>query len=158
MEKTYLFNPFNIKQWENERIKQEVDEMITKYRSDENSSLSMFEYAKNVEVTANILYLLGEMIARLSEEVLILKNEVSSTYGKQVYLSRKQWIEENSEKPPAMSYFEAKTSDFVKDERIKLAKKESDLKRFKLAYDSMESQMNANKKKMDAVKFEEFGK
>ena len=56
-----------------------------------------------------------------------------------------------------MSYFQALASDFVKDKRVALAKKESDLKRFKIAYDSIEAKMNAVKKKMEAVRFEEFG-
>ena len=77
--------------------------------------------------------------------------------SKQIYIQRKQWQETNADKPPAMSYFEAMASDYVKEDRVKYAKKKSDLERFKRAYDSIENKMNAVKKKMEAVKYEEFG-
>lgn len=156
MEKTYLFNPFDIKNWDNQQIKDELDGLIDRYFKND-SSLSVYQRSLNVENLANQLYLIGEMIARLSEDVLLLKNEVNTSYDKQVYIQRNQWCELNTEKAPAISYFQALASDFVKDDRIILAKKESDLKRFKYAYDSIEAKMNANKKKMDAQKYEEFG-
>lgn len=155
-ENVYLFNPFDIKNWENQDIKNVLDELIDKYLKNDDS-LTVYQRSLNVENLANQLYLIGEMIARLSEEVLLLKNEVNTSYDKQVYMQRKQWSETNTEKAPAISYFQALASDFVKDERINLSKKESDLKRFKYAYDSIEAKMNANKKKMDAQKYEEFG-
>lgn len=153
-EKLYLFNPFKIKEWENQQIKEQLDVLINDYHCDASAP---HEYACNIENLANQLYLIGEMIARLSEDVLIKKNEIDSSYGKQVYIQRKQWQETNKEKPPAMSYFEAMASDFVKEDRLKYAKAKSDLDRFKRAYDSLESKMNAVKKKLDATRYEEFG-
>ena len=55
-----------------------------------------------------------------------------------------------------MSYFEAKASEFVKEDREKQFEIQSDLTRFKYAYDSIENKMNAIKKKMESIKFEEF--
>lgn len=42
----------------------------------------------------------------------------------------------------------------VSEERTKLAKVDSDLKRFKTAYESIEAKMNSEKKKIEATKFE----
>lgn len=153
-EKLYLFNPWKIKEWESSQIKEQLDILIDNYNQEAGT---MYEYACNVENIANQLYLIGEMIARLNEETLLLKNDIESTENKQIYIQRKQWQEVHTEKPPAMSYFEAMASDYVKDDRVKYAKKKSDLDRFKRAYDSIECKMNAVKKKMDAVKYEEFG-
>lgn len=97
------------------------------------------------------------MIARLYEDVNVMKADVSNEENLQVYKQRDVYEKTHEGKPPAMSYFQALASDFVKDKRVLLAKKESDLKRFKIAYESIESKMNAVKKKMEAVRFEEFG-
>lgn len=153
-EKLYLFNPWNIKEWENDAIKKQFDVLIENYNCDASAP---YEFASNIENLANQSYLIGEMIARLNQDTLIMKNDMDAKYNKQVYVSRKQWQEMNTEKPPAMSYFEALAEDFVKDERETYAKAKSDLERFKRAYDSIENKMNAVKKKMEAARYEEFG-
>lgn len=151
-ERLYLFNPFNIKNWKNEQIKEQLDLLINSYVDAETP----FQYACNVENLANQLYLIGEMVSRLYEEVNILKAYVKNEENKNIYKQRDAWSDTHSGKIPAMSYFEALASDFVKEDRETLAKKESDLKRFKIAYESIESKMNAVKKKIEACKFEEF--
>ncbi len=153
-EKLYLFNPFNIKNWENQQIKEQFDVLIEAYNTEANT---IYELALNVENLANQNYLIGEMAARLEEEVLVTEEEVKNKENIQVYQKRDEWEKTHEGKVPAMSYFQALASDFVKDERINLAKKKSDLKRFKIAYESIEAKMNAVKKKMEAVKYEEFG-
>lgn len=153
-EKLYLFNPFRIKEWENQQIKEQLEALLDAY---EGEASSPFQYARNVENIANQLYLIGEMIARLYEEVNIMKADVSNEENLQVYKQRDTYEKTHEGKPPAMSYFQAMASDFVKDKRVNLAKKESDLKRFKIAYESLENKMNAVKKKMEAVRYEEFG-
>lgn len=154
MERLYLFNPFNIKNWTDQEIKLQIDHLIDIY---DTESDSLYQYSCNIENLANQNYLIGEMIARLSEQVLLKKNAVDATEKKQVYISRKQWEETQTGKAPAMSYFEACANDFVKDEREKLAKLQSDLTRFKYAYESIEAKMNAIKKKMESIRYEEFG-
>ena len=52
-------------------------------------------------------YLLGEMIARIQQEYDTLKTDISITENKQIYMQRTQWQDPQTEKPPAMSYFEA---------------------------------------------------
>ena len=42
----------------------------------------------------------------------------------------------------------------VSEEKSKFAKLDSDLKRFKTAYESIEAKMNSEKKKIEATKFE----
>ena len=56
-----------------------------------------------------------------------------------------------------MSYFEALATRFCEEDIKLLAQKESDLKRFKNAYSSVEEKLNALKKKMESIKYEEFG-
>lgn len=153
-EKVYLFNPFDIKNWEKIQIKEQLDELINRYNNDASTP---YEHALNIENLANQMYLIGEMVARLSETVNVMKAEVSNNENLQVYKQRDIWEKTHEGKAPAMSYFQALASDFVKDDRITLAKNESDLKRFRIAYDSIEAKMNAVKKKMEAVKYEEFG-
>lgn len=153
-EKLYLFNPFNIKEWSNEQVKEQLTILIAKYNVD---AFTPYQYALNIENLANQLYLIGEMIARLHETVYINKAEVENEENLQVYKQRDIWEKTHQGKAPAMTYFQALASDFVKDKRLSLAKSESDLKRFKIAYESIEAKMNAVKKKMEAVKYEEFG-
>ncbi len=153
-EKLYLFNPFDIKHWENNQIKEQLDKLINAY---DHEADTLYRYALNVENLANQLYLIGEMVARLYEEVNVIKADVYNEENLQVYKQRDAYEKTHDGKPPAMSYFQALASDFVKDKRIILAKKESDQKRFKIAYESIEAMMNAQKKKMDAVRYEEFG-
>lgn len=152
-EKLYLFNPFNIKEWTNEEIKKQFEILISKY--DDNAD-TMVGMSVNVENLANQLYIIGEMIARLTESTNILKAEVQNKVSFEIYNQRKLWEKENDGKAPAIAYFEAIASDLTKDSRIDLAKKESDLKRFKMAYTSIENKMNAVKKRMDSIRYEEF--
>ena len=153
-EKLYLFNPFNIKEWSNEQVKEQLTMLIDKY---ETEAFTPYQYALNIENLANQMYLIGEMIARLHEAFYINKAELENEESLQVYKQRDSWEKTHEGKAPAMSYFQALASDFVKEKRLELAKLESDLKRFKIAYDSIEAKMNAVKKKMEAVKYEEFG-
>ena len=153
-ERLYLFNPFRIKEWENIQIKEQLDVLISSYEVD---ACAPSQYAGNIENLANQLYLIGEMIARLYEDVNVMKADVSNEENLQVYKQRDVYEKTHEGKPPAMIYFQALASDFVKDKRVALAKKESDLKPVKIAYESIESKMNAVKKKMEAVRFEEFG-
>ena len=55
-----------------------------------------------------------------------------------------------------MSYFEALATRFSQDDINRLADKECSLKRFQNAYRSTEEKINAIKKKMEAVRYEEF--
>ncbi len=153
-EKLYLFNPFNIKKWENEQIKEQLDVLISNY---DHEADTLHRYALNVENIANQLYLIGEMTARLCEMVNVMKADVSNKENLQVYKQRDAYEKTHDGKPPAMSYFQALASEFVSEERKQLARKESDLTRFKIAYKSLEAMMNAQKKKMEAVRYEEFG-
>ena len=153
-DKLYLFNPFRIKDWGNEQVKEQFDKLTKAYISD---PVAPIQYADNIENLANQLYLIGEMIARLNKEVNVLKAQVKNEESKYIYKTRNAWQASNEGKVPAMSYFEALASEFVKDDRIVLAEKESDYKRFTVAYNALESKMNAVKKKLEALKYEEFG-
>ena len=69
---------------------------------------------------------------------------------------RKNWDTERDGKAPAMAYFEALGTRFCQDDIKRLADKECSLKRFKNAYTSTENKINALKKKLESIKFEEF--
>lgn len=156
IEKTYLYNPFDLKSWSDEQIGNQVKLLIPRYQADDTT---MFGMAKNVETLANIMYLFGEMIARLTREYGLMKIDVDAKEKKQITVQRKLWVEENpNDKVPAMSFFEAKAAEFVRDDKDKLMRKFEQLTRFKQAYESYEQIINAIKKKMEAIKYEEFNK
>lgn len=151
-ERLYLFNPFNLKNWENQQIKDQIDLLIAKYDEDADTMGGM---ALNIENLANQNVLLGEMIARLTEEYVVMKANLEANENIAIVTRRTDWNGEG--KPPAMKYFEALAAAQYEKERKELAKKESDLKRFKIAYDSIGEKINAIKKRMEAVKFEIAG-
>ena len=150
-EKSYMFNPFKISRANEEEI-------INTYSNFQNALLvdaeTGFEIASNIERYANMNYLLGEMIARYKEQYNNLKNDIAVTEAKQVYMNRKQWIETNTEKPPAMSYFEAMAKEYVKKDVIELGRMESQIDRFKNAYNSITEKQNALKKKLEIIRYE----
>lgn len=149
-QKQYMFNPFAIEQATSQQIADTYTNLQAELHEQPNTP---FEVAKNIEVYANMNYLIGEMIARLTEQCGLIKNNISITENKQIYIQRKQWEETNKTKPPAMSYFEAMAKEFVKQDLAELAKMEAQLFRFKKAYDSTTEIINALKKKMEAMKY-----
>lgn len=150
-EKVYMFNPFVIEQAKNEEIGITYASLQERLN---NIADTPCQIAQNIEIYANMNFLLGEMIARIQKEYDLLKTEISITENKQVYMQRKQWQETQKEKVPAMSYFEAMAKQYVKEDSIKLAELGSKLFRFKKAYESIESKQNALKKKIEAIKYE----
>lgn len=151
-ERLYLFNPFSLSTWENQQIKDQLDILIDKYDEDADT---MSGLALNIENLANQNVLLGEMIARLTEEYVVMKANLEANENIAIVTRRTDWNGEG--KPPAMKYFEALAAAQYEKERKELAKKESDLKRFKIAYDSIGEKINAIKKRMEAIKFEIAG-
>ena len=130
--------------------------LVPRYKADDDT---IFGMAKNVETLANIMYLFGEMIARLTREYGLLKIDADAKEKKQITIQRKLWVEENpNDKVPAMSFFEAKAAEFVREDKDKVMSKYEQLTRFKQAYDSYEQIINAIKKKIEAVRYDEFNK
>lgn len=150
-EKLYMFNPFTISKADSQTIANTYTKLQEQLIEDADTG---FNLAKNIEIYANMNFLLGEMIARLQEEYDVSKAELSVLESKQVYMQRKQWEETNKSKAPAMSYFEAMAKDFVKEDYKKLAELGARLFRFKKAYESIDSKQNALKKKIEAIKYE----
>jgi hypothetical protein len=150
-EKFYMFNPFTIQNANSKEIADTYDKLQKEIVSEADTG---FQISKNIEIYANMNYLIGEMIARIQQEYDLLKTEISITENKQIYISRKQWQEMNTEKPPAMSYFEAMAKEYVKDDSKKLAELGARLFRFKKAYESIDSKQNALKKKIEAIRYE----
>lgn len=149
-EKLYLFNPFNIKDVSDKELKNMYSEVFKQLIEEPNS---MFEYSHNIEVYSNLEYIVGEVIARLTKETIELKTRIKIDTAINTADERKNW---NDGKAPAMAYFEALATRMSKDDINMLATKECSLARFKNAYKSIEEKINAIKRKMEAVKFEEF--
>ena len=154
MEKLFRFNPFNIKEWKDSEVKQQYDILEDNICNGDAPG----ELAWDIDLYANMGYLIGEMVARYYELVAIKKVEVESNISNAIYRERTQWTKENTDKAPAMSYFENKAQSMHLDDLKELARLESNLKRFKYAYDSIESKQNALKKKMESIKFDTFGR
>lgn len=150
-EKLYMFNPFTIQNADSQKIADTYSKLQSELI---DSADTGFQIAKNIEIYANMNYLLGEMIARIQQEYDTLKTDISISENKQVYVQRKQWQETQKEKAPAMSYFEAIAKEFVKEDSKKLAELGARLFRFKKAYESIDSKQNALKKKIEAIRYE----
>lgn len=151
-EKTYLYNPFGIKDVPNSKLQEMYQETYNTLLDNPNS---MYEYAHNIEVYANMMYICGECIARFTRDIIELKTKIQIDTAINQVEERKNWDTKNG-KAPAIAYFEALATQMSKDDISKLADKECFLKRFKNAYDSIETKMNALKKKLESIKYEEF--
>ena len=147
----FKYNPFKIKRWKDDEIQEQLSILVDAYISDAETVMEM---ALNIENLANQMFLIGEMIARLQESSNILKADIENKTNQAIYVERSTWEREHDGKAPSIKYFEALAGQKVSEERTKFAKVDSDLKRFKTAYESIEAKMNSEKKKLDATKFE----
>ena len=152
-EKSYLFNPFRIKEVSNEKLQEMYQETYSKLLEEPNT---MYEYAHNIEVYSNLMYICGECIARFTRDIIELKTKIQIDTAVNQTNERKNWNTEKDGKAPAISYFEALATRMSRDDINKLADKEYFLKRFRNAYESLETKTNALKKKMESIKYEEF--
>ena len=150
-EKLYMFNPFTIQNADSLQIAETYGNLQSMLVENADTG---FLISKNIEIYANMNYLIGEMIARLQQEYDLVKTDISIQENKQIYMQRKQWQETQKEKPPAMSYFEAMAKEYVKEDSKKLAELGARLFRFKKAYESIDSKQNALKKKIEAIRYE----
>lgn len=152
-EKSYLFNPFRIKEVPNSKLQEMYQETYDKLLDEPNS---LYEYAHNIEVYSNLMYICGECIARFTREIIELKTKIQIDTAVNQTEERKHWNTEQNGKAPAISYFEALATRMSKEDISKLADKECFLKRFKNAYETLDAKCNALKKKMESIKYEEF--
>lgn len=151
-EKTYLFNPFRIRELKNSDLQAMYQDTYNKLNDEPNS---MYEYSHNIEVYSNLLYICGECIARFTREIIELKTKIQIDTAKNTTEERKKWNKEDG-KTPALAYFEALATEKSAEDINRLADKECLLKRFKNAYSSIEEKINALKKKQESIRYEEF--
>lgn len=149
----YLFNPFEIKKKDEKELKQ-IYELVYNELLDECNT--MYEYAHNIEVYSNLNYIIGEIIARLQRDVIQLETKIKIDTAITQTDERKNWNTDVDGKPPAIAYFEALAIRFSQDNINRLADKKCSYMRFKNAYKSTEEKINALKKKMESIRFEEF--
>lgn len=147
----FIFNPFTIQRLSEEELKDAVNQLLL--NSNPNAD-TPYEIATEIELRADILCLIGEMVSRLTYQHSIKKMENDIKENKQVYIARKNWKDISNEKPPAMSFFEAQASEVVEKERIEEFTLKQNLTRFKYSYESMETKINALKDKLKATKYE----
>lgn len=154
-EKYYLFNPFNIRNATSKEL-QTMYQVVFEGLLEECNT--MFEYSHNIEVYSNLNYIIGEIIARLTKDIIELKTKIQIDTAFNTTEERKNWNKEIDGKAPALAYFEALATRMSRDDINRLADKECSLKRFKNSYTATEEKINSLKKRMDAIKFEEFNK
>lgn len=152
-EKTFLFNPFQIKEINEKELASMYSNVFKKIIND---PITMYQYAENVETYANLNYIIGEIISRLTRDLINIKTQIEIKKAIKCVEERKRWDTSVNGKMPAMSYFEALGTRFCENDIKLLADKECSLKRFKNAYNSTEEKINALKKKIDSIKFEEL--
>ena len=141
-EKYYLFNPFNIKLANENQLKDMYQSVFEGLREDCNT---MYEYSHNIEVYSNLNYIIGEIIARLTRDIIELKTKIQIDTAVNTTEERKRWNKEKDGKPPALAYFEALATQISKDDINRLADKECSLKRFKNSYIATEEKINSLK-------------
>jgi hypothetical protein len=154
-ERLWLFNPFDIQNWTDEQV---AEQFRTFEKSIPDDDGTAFTYANTVEIYANMNALIGEMVARYAFRTAEREASLKSTMALYTYKQRDLWVQTNAEKAPAMSYFEAQSYAFYQTELLALAQMESNLKRFKYAYESFEAKQNAVKKKLESIRYDTFGR
>ena len=154
-EKSYLFNPFNIKNINEKELQSMYQKVFDGLLENCNS---MYEYSHNIEVYSNLNYIIGEIVARLTKDILELKTKIQIDTAINTSNERKNWNKEEDGKPPALAYFEALATRMSAEDINRLADNECSLKRFKNAYISMEQKINSLKKKQESIRFEEFNR
>nr|DAY98632.1 MAG TPA: hypothetical protein [Caudoviricetes sp.] len=152
----YMFNPFDMANWTEEEIKNQMDYFISCIN---NNTDVPYEIAKNIENISNQLFLIGECIARYTKERNKLKDEISAKAKVEAYLARDEYQNKNpNAKMPAMAYFEGIAEQKLLGDRNTLAELDCKLTRFKNAYNSAENICNSWKKLLEAIRYENGGK
>ena len=86
-DKLYMFNPWQLSKWSEEQIADQVSSLLDGYKQDAEA---MYDLALNVERLANVTYLYGEMIARLTKKATLKKSATDTKEAENVYLERKK--------------------------------------------------------------------
>lgn len=152
-DKNYLMNPFMLMTSTDDELARELNNLASQYNYDDDTQVIISD---NICLESDILMIYGEFIARFQKEAELTKLDADILENKSSYQLRKDWVATSTEKPPAMSYFEAQGMEMAKPLRIKQIDAKSMLDRFKMAYKSMETKQNALKKKQDAMKYEDM--
>lgn len=151
-DKLYMFNPFVIKKATEEELSQTYQTIMNELIDEPQTP---YQYALNIEIYANLNYLVGEMIARRTKAIIELKTQIEIDKAIISTEARKKWDTDKDGRIPAIAYFEALGTRKCKNDIYRLADLESSCKRFKNAFSSIEEKMNALKKTLDSVKYEE---
>jgi len=150
----FRFNPFTVAEWSNDQIKEQYD-VFAKNLMEGDSPM---ELSTNIDLYANMGYLIGEMIARYSRDVDDMEAQLKVDIANTISKERIQWLKDNADKPPAMSFFENRALSMNLIAMKDLNEKEAFRKRFKYAYDSIQDKQNALKKKLESVRYEIGGR
>jgi len=150
----FRFNPFTVAEWSNDQIKEQYD-VFAKNLMEGDSPM---ELSTNIDLYANMGYLIGEMIARYSRDVDDMEAQLKVDIANTISKERIQWLKDNADKPPAMSFFENRALSMNLVAMKDLNEKEAFRKRFKYAYDSIQDKQNALKKKLESVRYEIGGR
>lgn len=150
-DRNYLMNPFKLKTSTEEELSDVIDQLSQMYNYDDDT---MGVISDNIQIECDLLVVYGELIARYERDHDLTKLDADINESRNIYQLRKDWVEMNTEKPPAMSYFEAQAEEKVKPLRTRQIELKSMLNRFKMAWDSMDKKQQALKRKQDTIKYE----
>lgn len=146
-----MFNPFQIESATEKELAETYTNLQQRIIEEDDTP---FLISTNIEIYANMCYIIGEMIARITEQYELLKTEIGIEENQALYSFRNQWIRDNDERPPAISYFEAMAKQTVKSKYEELARLNAKLYRFKRAFESTTEKINALKFKIKSLGME----
>lgn len=141
-----IYNPFNIQGLKDEALVEHIKDLVDEYDDNADTTVALSD---NVMLLSDVLYIYGELLARVQKQYSLAKYENGITETKIAY----QLKSETAEKYP-MAYFNAMAQEQNLDarrEEFELQKKQTELK---YAYDATEEKINAIKKKIDSIKYE----
>lgn len=150
-ERVYMFNPYLMQTATDQELSAEINRLASMFRFDPNLPQDI---TFDINIDADLLMIYGEFIARLQKRASLKRMEADSIEDKAVYNLRRDWAKTSTEKPPAMSFFEAQARDLAKQIREEQLNAEEMLTRFKRASESVENKMNALKKQLETLKYE----
>jgi len=151
MEEFNKFNPFNLQNETDDNI---IDKITSIMDEIDEEADTMVVLSDNVILLTDVIYLYGELIARLQKKSALLKMQNNNEESLLAHKLKKEW---KDGKAPALSYFSTQASIMMAEKREEEIEITSQLTRIKYAYDATEEKINAVKKKIESIRYEELG-
>lgn len=151
MEEFNKFNPFNLKNETDDNI---IDRITSLMDEIDEEADTMVVLSDNVILLTDVIYLYGELIARLQKKAALLKMQNNNEESMLAFKLKSEW---KNGKAPAIAYFNTQAAIQMTEKRNEEIEVGSQLTRIKYAYDATEEKINAVKKKIESIRYEELG-